>query len=169
MTDIITTGNEKGGVGKTTTVVNLAAAFASMGKAELVTDNDPQGNASELLGVERGQVEPKSLAQAIFDRKSFEDYRIKSNIEGVDLIAGTPLLKQVQVPILIIHGLDDPLFPVDHGYALETAIPNSKLLIIENMGHALNRSFQNKIVNAMATHMKQNEKNLSNPCQTELG
>ena len=95
MTDIITVGNEKGGVGKTTSVVNLAAAFASMGKAVLVMDNDPQGNASELLGVERGQVGPKSLAQAIFDRKSFEDFRIKTNIEGVDLLAGTPLLKQV--------------------------------------------------------------------------
>jgi len=95
MTDIITVGNEKGGVGKTTTVVNLAAAFASMGKKILVVDNDPQGNASELLGIERGQVEPKSLAQAIFDRKSLEDYRISTNIEGVDLLAGTPLLKQV--------------------------------------------------------------------------
>lgn len=95
MTDIITVGNEKGGVGKTTSVVNLAAAFASMGKAVLVIDNDPQGNASELLGVDRGQVEMKSLAQAIFDRKSLEDYRSKSNIEGVDLLAGTPLLKQV--------------------------------------------------------------------------
>jgi chromosome partitioning protein len=95
MTDIITVGNEKGGVGKTTSVVNLAAAFASMGKRVLVTDNDPQGNAGELFGVDRGKVEPQSLAQAIIDRKSFENYRMATNIEGIDLLAGTPLLKQV--------------------------------------------------------------------------
>jgi chromosome partitioning protein len=95
MTDIITIGNEKGGVGKTTSVVNLAAAFATMGKTVLVTDNDPQGNAGEIFGVDRGKAEPRSLAQAILDRKSFEDYRQATNIEGVDLLAGTPLLKQV--------------------------------------------------------------------------
>jgi chromosome partitioning protein len=95
MTDIITVGNEKGGVGKTTTVVNLAAAFAAMGKTVLVADNDPQGNATELLGVERGAIEPKSLAQAILDRRPLENYRLGTNIEGVELLAGTPLLKRV--------------------------------------------------------------------------
>jgi chromosome partitioning protein len=48
-----------------------------------------------LLGIERGQIEPKSLAQAVFDRKSFEEYVVATNIEGVDLLAGTPLLKKV--------------------------------------------------------------------------
>src|SRR5262249_2189353 len=88
MSHIITVGNEKGGVGKTTTVINLAAAFASMGQKVLVADYDPQGNASELLGVDRGNVEPKSLAQAVLDRKSFEEYLWPSNIAGVDLLAG---------------------------------------------------------------------------------
>lgn len=95
MSHIITVGNEKGGVGKTTTVINLAAAFASMGNKVLVADYDPQGNASELLGADRGKVEPKSLAQAVLDRRSFEDYLLPSNTPGVNLLAGTPLLKQV--------------------------------------------------------------------------
>lgn len=95
MSHLITVGNEKGGVGKTTSVINLAAAFASMGKRVLVADNDPQGNASELLGVDRGEVGSKTLAQAILDRQSFESYLLPSNISGVDLLAGTPLLKQV--------------------------------------------------------------------------
>lgn len=95
MSHIITVGNEKGGVGKTTTVTNLAAAFASMGQKVLVADYDPQGNASELLGVDRGNIEPKSLAQAVLDRRSFEEYLWPSNITGVDLLPGSPLLKQV--------------------------------------------------------------------------
>jgi chromosome partitioning protein len=120
MTDIITVGNEKGGVGKTTSVVNLAAAFANMGKSVLVTDNDPQGNASELLGIERGQIEPKSLGQAIFDRKSLEDYRVATNIEGVDLLAGTPLLKRVIKEFGHTHRQDKLLNRVFETKALET-------------------------------------------------
>jgi chromosome partitioning protein len=95
MSHLITVGNEKGGVGKTTSVINLAAAFASMGKRVLVADNDPQGNATELLGVDRGAAEPKSLAQAILSKRPFDEYRWPSNIAGVELLAGTPLLKQV--------------------------------------------------------------------------
>ena len=95
MSHLITVGNEKGGVGKTTSVINLAAAFASMGKRVLVADDDPQGNATELLGVNRGEAESKSLAQAILARRPFDEFLWSSNIAGVDLLAGTPLLKQV--------------------------------------------------------------------------
>lgn len=95
MPSIITVANEKGGVGKTTTVVNLAAVFASMGKRVLVIDNDPQGNSTNLLGVERGDLGNRSLGQAMLDKKPFDDFLVQTNIQGVELLAGTPLLRRV--------------------------------------------------------------------------
>lgn len=67
----------------------------------------------------------------------------------------TNLLKQVKIPTLIIHGTEDPIFPLAHGKALASAIKNSKLLVIDNMGHALNPLFQARIIAAICRHIKQ--------------
>ena len=65
-TRIITVANQKGGVGKTTTTVNLAAALAQSGLNVLVLDNDPQGNASTALGVEHHAGTP-SIYEVLVD------------------------------------------------------------------------------------------------------
>jgi chromosome partitioning protein len=95
MAHIITIGNEKGGVGKTTTVVNLAAAFTAIGKKVLVVDMDPQGNSTELLGVNRGTVKDKSLANLILSKEGFDEYRLETVLSGTHLLAGTPGLRKI--------------------------------------------------------------------------
>lgn len=89
-TSIICVANQKGGVAKTTTVVNLAAAFSSLGKSVLVVDSDYQGNATDILGINPSDVEKKNLSKAILKELSCEYVYLKSPVAAnIDVIAGT--------------------------------------------------------------------------------
>ena len=71
MSNIIAVANQKGGVGKTTTTINLSACLAEKGMKVLTIDVDPQGNTTSGLGIDRSKVE-NSIYQLLIDECSIE-------------------------------------------------------------------------------------------------
>ena len=85
MGKIIALANQKGGVGKTTSTINLAASLATLEKNVLVIDADPQANASSGLGVDIKQVE-YSLYECIVNKTDVHEAIYTTDIEGLDII-----------------------------------------------------------------------------------
>ena len=91
MKKIISISNQKGGVGKTTTTINLATSLAAIKKSVLIVDADPQGNASTAAGIPKQ--EKSTLYNHYFDNKKIEECLYDSNDNfkiipgGEDLIA----------------------------------------------------------------------------------
>lgn len=85
MGKIIAFANQKGGVGKTTTCVNLSAYFAAMGKKTLIVDLDPQGNATSAVGVDKS-ADIKSIYNIISGENYVEEVVVKTKIQNLDVI-----------------------------------------------------------------------------------
>lgn len=98
MGKIIAVTNQKGGVGKTTTAVNLAACLAYKGKKILLIDSDAQGNATSGLGINKDDVE-FSLYDCFADINNTEKAIIKTKYRGLSLIPSLPELSAAEVEL----------------------------------------------------------------------
>lgn len=129
VTRIITISNQKGGVGKTTTTVNLAAALASKGLQVLVIDLDPQGNASTALGIDH-HADIKSIYEVLIDDVPIEKVvQISPERPGLTCVPATIHLAGAEIELVSLVAREQRLRTAIETYLNTTMNPPDYVLI----------------------------------------
>ena len=138
MGKIIALANQKGGVGKTTTTINLGASLATLEKTVLVVDADPQANASSGLGVNLQDVET-SLYECIINKTDVRDAIYTTDIDGLDIIPSHIDLVGAEIEMLnlpnrekIVQQLLEPVRN-DYDYILIDCSPSLGLITVNSL------------------------------------
>ena len=138
MSKVIAITNQKGGVGKTTTTVNLAASLAATHRRILLIDIDPQGNAAMACGVDKNNVAYSSY-ELLLEEVPIREVIIHSESVGFDVIAGNSDLTAAEVQLMNIkhreRKLVDALLPIrnNYDYILIDCPPSLNMLTLNAM------------------------------------
>ena len=136
-TKIIAVANQKGGVGKSTTVYNLGAGLAMQGKKVLLLDVDPQGDLTKMLGLRKPNDLPLTLGNAMNDIVAGGEHpEICHHHEGFDFIPGNRTLSAVEVGLVNVMSRETVLrqyvdqIKKDYDYVLLDCRPSLGMLVI---------------------------------------
>lgn len=100
MAKTICIANQKGGVGKTTTSVNLSSALASLGRRVLLIDMDPQGNASSGLGIKKAEIQDANIYHVLIGEKTLIDAAHSSNFPLLKVATANPDLVGAEIELV---------------------------------------------------------------------
>ena len=127
--------NQKGGVGKTTSCVNIAAAVAGMGYRVLLVDCDPQGNSTSGLGISKKEVR-NTVYEALLGESAPADCVVKTAVEGLDLVPSTIQLAGAEFELIDMEKRETQLkkfldaLPETYDYAMIDCPPSLSMLTV---------------------------------------
>ncbi|ACG75693.1 Cobyrinic acid ac-diamide synthase [Anaeromyxobacter sp. K] len=122
---ILTIANQKGGVGKTTTAVNLAASLAAAEHRTLLVDVDPQGNAGSALGIRRDESE-KSIYEVLLDDQPLSEAVRKTELKFLDLVPASRHLVGAELELAELDARESRL-----KRAVDTLAPSYEYVVID--------------------------------------
>ncbi|MBT9456373.1 MAG: ParA family protein [Burkholderiaceae bacterium] len=138
MAKIFCIANQKGGVGKTTTTVNLAAGLAKVGQRVLVIDLDPQGNATMGSGIDKRQLE-LSVYDVLLENASIAEARQHSDKAGYDVVGANRELAGAEVELVELERRDQRLkgaitaVAADYDFVLIDCPPSLSMLTLNGL------------------------------------